>query len=64
MNQNIYVKEEYEFLCDILKNYFKEKLMLSPKQIKEKIFYIIKYDNMEFTCEFLKESNEINFVGK
>ena len=63
MSQNANVKTLYEFLCGIIKSDFQENLMVKSKQLKEKISYVIKHDNMEFSCEILKDSNEIDSVG-
>ena len=50
MSQNANVKTLYEFLCGIIKSDFQENLMVKSKQLKEKISYVIKHDNMEFSC--------------
>ena len=63
LSQNADVKSEYEFLCDVVKNDFKESLMDKSKQIKETISYIIKKDDMNFICEISKDSKEIDSVG-
>jgi len=57
------LKSTYEMLCDILKNDLGEKLMENSKQFKSKIAYSIKHENMEFTCELLKDSHEIDSIG-
>ena len=63
LSQNADVKSEYEFLCDVIKNDFKESLMEKSKQIRETISFIIKKDDMNFTCEISKDSKEIDSVG-
>ena len=63
LSQNADVKSEYEFLCDVIKNDFKESLMEKSKQIGETISFIIKKDDMNFTCEISKDSKEIDSVG-
>ena len=63
LSQNADVKSEYEFLCDVIKNDFKESLMEKSKQIRETISFIIKKDDMNFTCEISKDSKEIDSIG-
>ena len=60
---NSNLKSTYEMLCDILKNNLKENLMDKSKEIHSKMTYFIEIDDLKFTCEFEKESKEIDSVG-
>jgi hypothetical protein len=53
----------YETLCYILKNDLKETLLGKSKELNSKMFYFIKIDELEFTCEIEKDSKEIDSVG-
>mgnify|MGYP006873160104 CR=1 FL=1 len=63
LRQETTLKSTYEILCDILKNDLKIKLMNHSNQIKEKISYMIKKEDIEFTCQLTKDSYKIDLLG-